>query len=1159
MDPFAALGAAAAIAQFIEQGIKLVNGAREIHKSAVGTTAENKRLGTVIQELKVMSERLVSKRALDEQSEAERSLSDVALECQILSERILQLLEKTKAKDPNSLRQSAVAALKSAWNESEKKELVEQVETCRNMMHTQLTVILGLAASSLGSDLRELIHKYRSSTVLRLDTLIKNGNCNADELSSLRKNVNALRSGVKLAEIGPGVEQQLRNLLSISDTAMNTVTQHRILNGLAFKEMHRRLDSVAKANHGTFEWILDEESEGAESEEAESEEAESEGAKPKEASPRKDIKTLEKRALFRCWLQSGSEIFHIVGKLGSGKSTLMKFLCHDPRSTSLLKMWANGRQLAVAKFFFWKPGTDMENSLNGMLRTLLYDILRQCPDLIPLVFPDQWNEVQDLPWQATVTLRLNSDEVDNAFRRLIESRNFGRPRCFCFFIDGLDEFKGTGGQDYGDLVDNLVSWTQNTLKDPQRSEDIKLCVSSREENVFTEGFSQVRRLRLQDLNRIDLEAFVKERLTSHKLFSTLEYTEDTTQEKFVNQIADAADGVFLWATLVIITLRDGLDNNNKLSELQRKLDTSPSDINKLFGDLVAKIHESDRQQAARTFSMLSALRKYSQDDRMALFAYSFLDDFDNNSQLAYGLPIGPRISDQEIYQRLTRARKQLIGRCRGLVETRERVPWISDPPFLVNALEHQITVVHRSIHEFLEIPENHKWMDPYLENFSSIGTICQLNIAMMKCLGPFQREIKEADAIEAMHFHSNIQQTLRCLRGISSDIALQSKLVSCLGGLMPRPGGGADTIPTLHIQRPALLRGFKVIAMPYLQEGCLDINVAAAHAGLYDYLIWSFHPDRHPAYEPSEIFLFLELGFEGDVFDNKVDSSIFGFIDSFFKLGISPNLTTTRPSTILLANEPGEMSLSIWGLFFNRTFERILTFNETALRIMEILLKFGADPRISMSLTKPDGLDGRTQSDPGSPDPSSPEIIINFIASKQSISHGTSEEINSLISHICTTGKTATLQDIFEFRVEQNTSDPDNQLTRSCLALIKRNLQLLDNSPIALENLSLLLSGGKNQSPTQEDDKLPGAPTEEAKMKEKEDVGDQGTGSKIGFQIGKHAEPEEAQKYLGQVWRSPFAPFVLGKKIPTPLLQPCEAHSITGLLITYLYFHFISK
>lgn len=148
MDPFAALGATAAIAQLIEQGISLVNGARQIHKSAFGSTAENRTLGAVIQELKTLSERMVSKKPRHEQSDAERSLSNVASECQILSEKILGLLEKMKAKDRSSFRQSAVAALRSAWNDKEKRELVEQVEKCRSMMHTQLTVILGLIALS---------------------------------------------------------------------------------------------------------------------------------------------------------------------------------------------------------------------------------------------------------------------------------------------------------------------------------------------------------------------------------------------------------------------------------------------------------------------------------------------------------------------------------------------------------------------------------------------------------------------------------------------------------------------------------------------------------------------------------------------------------------------------------------------------------------------------------------------------------------------------------------------------------------------------------------------------------------------------------------------------------------------------------------------------
>jgi hypothetical protein len=277
--------------------------------------------------------------------------------------------------------------------------------------------------------------------------------------------------------------------------------------------MHRRFDSVGEANHETFEWILDEEYKNEEEEEEEEEDEEEEeeeeneevedffpeekeGAEksgtnrstsdeepeseesnhedqsnasmsakdewPEELQPwlsREDTKASEKRALFRHWLQFGSEIFHIAGKLGSGKSTLMKFLCNDSRSTNMLETWAAGRQLVIGKFFFWKPGSEIENSINGMVRTLLYDVLRQCPDLISLVLPGQWQEVQELSWQATGTLRLNSDETNKAFRRLFNFRNSGRPRCFCFFIDGLDEFDGVGKQDYGDLVHILCSWT----------------------------------------------------------------------------------------------------------------------------------------------------------------------------------------------------------------------------------------------------------------------------------------------------------------------------------------------------------------------------------------------------------------------------------------------------------------------------------------------------------------------------------------------------------------------------------------------------------------------------------------------------------------------------------------------------------------------------
>jgi hypothetical protein len=116
---------------------------------------------------------------------------------------------------------------------------------------------------------------------------------------------------------------------------------------------------------------------------------------------------------------------------------------------------------------------------------------------------------------------------------------------------------------------------------------------------------------------------VQERLTSHDGFPRLKFTKEATRSQFIDQIVDRADGVFLWASLVMITLREELSNSNELSTLQRKLDSTPSDITKLFVDIIGRIHETDRQEAARTFSVISTLWKCSQLDKMTLFAYSF--------------------------------------------------------------------------------------------------------------------------------------------------------------------------------------------------------------------------------------------------------------------------------------------------------------------------------------------------------------------------------------------------------------------------------------------------------------------------------------------------------------------------------------------------------
>lgn len=893
--------------------------------------------------------------------------------------------------------------------------------------------------------------------------------------------------------------------------------QYRILNSLSFGEMHRRFDSVAHANHETFEWILEE-------------------------APGQNAETLEIKASFRDWLLSGSGIFHIAGKPGSGKSTLMKFLCKDHRTTDLLETWAAGKQLVIARFFFWRPGTEMENSINGLVRTLLYDVLKQCPELISIVFPEQWQEVQELPWQAPVKLRLDSDESNKAFRRLLDCRNSKKSRCFCFFIDGLDEFEGDGKQDYGDLVDLLRKWTQVTPEDTELCKDVKLCVSSREDNVFVDSFADAQRLRLQDLNRVDLVNFVRERLENHRLFSTLEFTEETTRDNFVDQIVDQAAGVFLWAALVMITLREGLEDGDGLSELQSKLDSTPSDLKQLFRNLIAKIHERDRQQAARTFSIISTLWKCLQEDRITLFAYSFLDDLGKDPEFAFTLPTGPRISDEEVTRRLKRARKQLYGRCRGLVEIRDRPPWASDyplasdPPFLKTALQHDITVVHRSIHEFLESPESQDWIGPYLKEFSPVDAICQLTIAMIKRLCPMEaQETSEVDhRLIALHFHSEIVQALHCLRRNRSETEILVKILDCLGGVLSQLQC-RDSAVGGQIQYKMPDRKGVNVYLPYFttSDGIdfLRIHHAAADTGLLEYVAQNFETDRSLSYEPWEIAGFLDIA----IWDFGERPNLLPFIESLFKRGISPNVTTTQYAKTALIDSPEETALSVWHIFFLNNLGDILGFDESYIQIMKILLKFGADPHISISLLQPDGAGN---------DSDRYRVLVSFPPfDKQQFEKSIPSTALGIDFFRAKEGK-ASLRDILEHRLEDG--EPDN--ARTLLALIDQNMKLIEQSPTALEELPSLLSkeveslpllkkdeSSLTSSPEKAESSLPSSDKEE--MAKEEQPMDEAKGSKGGIspQLRKYMGAEKAQIFLERILKSPFAPFLLGKNVISPV------------------------
>ena len=93
---------------------------------------------------------------------------------------------------------------------------------------------------------------------------------------------------------------------------------------------------------------------------------------------------------FRSWLHEDSGCYWVRGKAGSGKSTLMKFIAASEKTKEALNKWTGPNQLITCSHFFWHAGTELQKNVQGLLRTLLYQIFKQRRDLISRVFPGRY-------------------------------------------------------------------------------------------------------------------------------------------------------------------------------------------------------------------------------------------------------------------------------------------------------------------------------------------------------------------------------------------------------------------------------------------------------------------------------------------------------------------------------------------------------------------------------------------------------------------------------------------------------------------------------------------------------------------------------------------------------------------------------------------------
>src|SRR5271156_6897532 len=207
-------------------------------------------------------------------------------------------------------------------------------------------------------------------------------------------------------------------------------------------------------------------------------------------------------------------------------------------------------------------------SLDGLYRSILFETLTQCPELIEQVFREQWRIFEKSPGgDKTVdsTLFLEPD-IEKAIDKLVEHKSYPNYR-FCFFIDGLDEHEGDVLA-HRELAHRLREWTAG--------DGIKICASSRPYDEFRIAFADPKNLtiHLHKLTRQDIYTFSRQAFERDQNFARVRdfYLDLATRISYM------AEGVFLWASLVVRLLLTGMAQNDSRKVLEEKLEDMPEKI-----------------------------------------------------------------------------------------------------------------------------------------------------------------------------------------------------------------------------------------------------------------------------------------------------------------------------------------------------------------------------------------------------------------------------------------------------------------------------------------------------------------------------------------------------------------------------------------------------
>ncbi|CAH0002185.1 unnamed protein product, partial [Clonostachys byssicola] len=407
--------------------------------------------------------------------------------------------------------------------------------------------------------------KFKSSDreisilALKIKEIIQNGGSNEK-----RKNGTSQQPHNRLAH---------RSIIDLEAVVTKGLTydevQFILIKSFAAPKRNERLEEIDKNVDHTFNWVFDHPSIGLSS-----------------------------------WLLKGEGMFWISGKPGSGKSTMLKFLWSDDRVARLLNSWEASENKVIANFFFHYRGTLAQKSFEGLLRSILSQILEAEPksciflrEIVEATFPKLVT-----PWKP----REEGKEVSNSQDPECDVEIFQIPAdawnqrllqdCLkaimlqnemdidiFFLFDALDEYDGPP-EFIAHFLKQLVNTTSRTR--------VKILFSSRPWTIFQDEFKSCPGFEIHKFTNKDIRQYILN-------FITAQTRGEEALLDLAEDIVLRSQGVFLWVKLVLqelaltvaTSISNSIDSQILGPKLREKLEKLPDELDKFYDAIIERLND----------------------------------------------------------------------------------------------------------------------------------------------------------------------------------------------------------------------------------------------------------------------------------------------------------------------------------------------------------------------------------------------------------------------------------------------------------------------------------------------------------------------------------------------------------------------------------------